>query len=74
MTVTIMKRSRRDFLEINRQIRKPMPPATKVILNVKDERKKERFDWRRQLEDEDEQGDDYKGVLGNEPDNKGVEE
>ena len=45
-----MKKSRRDFVEIFRQVRKPMPPSEKVIPNEKDLRKNERFDWRRELE------------------------
>lgn len=57
-----MKKSKRDFLDIYRSIRKPTPPPDKVILSEKDIRKNERFDWRKELEEMDDE-DDYKGVL-----------
>lgn len=42
-----------DQLEAMRGIRKPMPPATKII-NPKDAHKQKRFDWRDALETETE--------------------
>ena len=47
-----------------KKIRKPMPPAEKVIPNEKDIKKNERFDWRNIDEEEDDS--DYKGI-GYEP-------
>ena len=57
-----MKKENKSFMETYRQVRKPMPPSEKVIANIKDLQKKERFDWRRGMEDEDDGGDDYKGI------------
>ena len=60
-----MKKSRRDFLDTYRQVRKPMIPSEKVIPNEKDIRKSERFDWRQELEEQEQEDryDNYKGVL-----------
>lgn len=41
----------REFLDTYRKIRKKMPPPEKVI-KPKVEFRRERFDWRKQLEDE----------------------
>ena len=53
------KDNRRAFMDTYRKIRKPMPPAERVIRNDKDVQKEKKFDWRRELEqaydsDEDE--------------------
>ena len=53
------KENRRAFMDTYRKIRKPMPPAERVIRNDKDVQKEKKFDWRRELEqaydsDEDE--------------------
>lgn len=61
-----MKRSKRDFLDTYKKIRKPMPPADKVIPNLKDIQKEERFDWRREMDELEEEDDGYKGVLDGE--------
>lgn len=46
-----MKQSKREYMEANRRIRKQMAPYDRVILNLKDVQKAEKFDWRRELED-----------------------
>jgi len=61
-----MKRSKRDFLDTYKKIRKPTPPADKVIPNLKDIQKEERFDWRREMDELEEEDDGYKGVLDGE--------
>lgn len=51
-------------MEDYNSIRKPMPPPDKII-NPKDENKKNRFDWHRELEELDEE-EDYKGINNDE--------
>jgi hypothetical protein len=50
-----MKKSRRDFLDVYKPIRKQMARPEKVIPNVKDLQKNTKFDWRRELEAEAEE-------------------
>ena len=45
-------KNRKDY-EAYRSIRKPMPPPSKVILNDKDLKKNEKFDWRKELIDKE---------------------
>lgn len=55
--------ARREFMDTYNKVRKPMPPAEKVIRNDKDVAKERRFDWRKELDNaEDLWDDDYKGI------------
>lgn len=49
---------RRAFVETYRKIRKKMPPTEKVIPNEKDIKKDDKFDWRKELDNDD----DYKSI------------
>lgn len=49
-----MSKNRKDY-EVYRQIRKPMPPPSKVIPNEKDLKRDERFDWRKELKENHEE-------------------
>ena len=54
------KKSKRDFLETYQKVRKPLPRPEKTILNDKDVRKGERFDWREEVGKEEDLYDDWK--------------
>jgi len=56
-----MNNNAKDFLETYKKIRKPLPPPSRVIPSEKDIRKNEKFDWKKELEKEEEE-EDYKGI------------
>lgn len=50
------------FMETYKKIRKPMPPSEKVIPNLKDERRKKKFDWKSAVDNTEDEGEDYKSI------------
>lgn len=57
-----MKKIKNNFMDTYKKIRKPMPPLEKIIPNEKDVKKNERFDWHKAIENDDDNGEDYRSI------------